>query len=424
MLHTSGCREEHRVTKKSWQDLLARLIILGVALFSILLFGSYLEPLLDHDLWRTARRFLGIFIAVALLMTWTYLVCYLLFGWRPTRRHALWVVGIAVSVALVATISTLGYKDEWTWTGFVKDTDYSKRTLWDWLDLLIVPVVLAIGGYLFTRSENRATLAAAERRAQDEALQAYLDQVGQLLIDKDTPLRQSEDNEVRPLARAQTLTVLSRLDDNRKARVVQFLYEAALIAKDHPVLGLSGADLSGTNLHGSVLSAADLRESNLEDAVLRDAHLSDANLTRANLKDADLRGANLHDANLFDANLRGAVLHDAKLHRAILARADLTEAKFSQASFWAYYPWDYISPANLSSADLRGAILVDANLPDAHLSGANLRGANLTDADLRGAFLSGADLKGAVFEGATMPNGQKYEDWLESKNREEDGETE
>jgi hypothetical protein len=34
------------------------------------------------------------------------------------------------------------------------------------LNLLIVPAVLALGGYLFTRSETRATQAAAERRAR------------------------------------------------------------------------------------------------------------------------------------------------------------------------------------------------------------------------------------------------------------------
>jgi uncharacterized protein YjbI with pentapeptide repeats len=53
--------------------------------------------------------------------------------------------------------------------------------------------------------------------------------------------------------------------------------------------------------------------------------------------------------------------------------------------------------------------------------------AALTDADLTGADLSGADLTHAIvieeqldkaksLKGATMPNGQKYEDWL--KNRE------
>jgi hypothetical protein len=29
--------------------------------------------------------------------------------------------------------------------------------------------------------------------------------------------------------------------------------------------------------------------------------------------------------------------------------------------------------------------------------------------------------QGSTLEGATMPNGQKYEDWIKSKNREEGG---
>ena len=54
-----------------------------------------------------------------------------------------------------------------------------------------------------------------EQRAQDPALQAYLDQMSTLLLEKD--LRNSEeDSEVRTLARARTLTVLERLDPSRK----------------------------------------------------------------------------------------------------------------------------------------------------------------------------------------------------------------
>jgi uncharacterized protein YjbI with pentapeptide repeats len=41
--------------------------------------------------------------------------------------------------------------------------------------------------------------------------------------------------------------------------------------------------------------------------------------------------------------------------------------------------------------------------------------ANLSDAFLSGADLSDASLSGADLHGATMPNGQKYEDWLKSK---------
>src|SRR3712207_9358116 len=79
---------------------------------------------------------------------------------------------------------SIGY--DLPWTGFgqteVKEGVQSSKTLWDWLKLLIVPAVLAVGGYLFTRSENRATQAVAERRAQDETLQAYLDQMSAMLI--------------------------------------------------------------------------------------------------------------------------------------------------------------------------------------------------------------------------------------------------
>jgi len=36
-----------------------------------------------------------------------------------------------------------GYRYGWIWTGFVKDADFARRTLWDWLKLLIIPAVLA-----------------------------------------------------------------------------------------------------------------------------------------------------------------------------------------------------------------------------------------------------------------------------------------
>jgi len=66
---------------------------------------------------------------------------------------------------------------------------------------------------------------------------------------------------------------------------------------------------------------------------------------------------------------------------------------------------------------------------------ADLSGANLKETNLKGAYLSGANLKYAKgwteeqfsaatpFYGATMPNGQKYEDWIKDRvGRGKDGE--
>jgi Pentapeptide repeats (8 copies) len=190
------------------------------------------------------------------------------------RRIALMGIGIGLTIVI---ISVCGYVFDLPWTGL------AKRTFWDWLSLLIVPIVLALGGYLFNRSESRRTKEDAEQqrqadrhiadqRTQDAALQAYLDHIGGLLLEKDKPLRQSkEGDEVRTLARARTLTVLRRLDGERKARVLQFLYESGLIDKNRVVVDLVGADLSDAILSKTNLSGTDLREANLSGANLTGA---------------------------------------------------------------------------------------------------------------------------------------------------------
>jgi hypothetical protein len=342
------------------------------------------------------------------------------------RKRVLWAAGIGAALALSITVFG-GYLFGWKWTGL------PKQTFWDWLALLIVPIVLAIGGYLFTRSDNRATRAAAERRAQDDALQAYLDNMsGMLIPSKDQPSLYDEHppGSLSSVARARTLTVLPRLGQDLKARVVQFLYESDLITENRVIVNLKGANLSYANL-----SYANLYRANLRGAILRDAKL----------EAADLRSvANLSVADLIEANLIGVILSEADLSEADLGEADLSRVNFYGAN---------LRGANLSGADLSKAFLSGANLSGAILSMANLREAYLGGVDLKYANLSGANLSDAYertfegtdaihapprrlianemiekqagsLEGATMPNGQKYEDWLTSQGRAEDAENE
>ena len=131
-------------------------------------------------------------------------------------------------------------------------------TLRSWLELLVVPLMLAAIGFWFTvqqdarqqQTENQRAKAErklAEQRAQDEALQAYLSQMGSLLLEKD--LRNSDkDSEVRTLARARTATAIQRLDSDRNANLIGFLNEAALIWRgESSIRLLAGADLRGAH---------------------------------------------------------------------------------------------------------------------------------------------------------------------------------
>jgi hypothetical protein len=183
-----------------------------------------------------------------------------------SKRPPWWGIAIA-GLALVGMVGVIsyGYLARPGWVGI------ADKKFWDYLELLIVPAALAIGVYLLNRRqeerdreadatrehEREATeearrqreLEVENQRAQDEALQAYLDQMSQLLTDKDRPLHRAQvGDSLSTVARARTLTVLTRLDGVRKRSVLQFLYESGLITKDHIVVDLRGADLTDAHL--------------------------------------------------------------------------------------------------------------------------------------------------------------------------------
>jgi uncharacterized protein YjbI with pentapeptide repeats len=252
------------------------------------------------------------------------------------------LVGLGFSVTAIIVLLAIGGAAR-SWTGF------RGKTVWDFLQLLIVPLVLAVIGLWFATQqdarqqqfENQRSDAErkfADQRAQDEALQAYLDQMSQLLLDRKL-LEAEQDTPLYTVAQARTSTVILRLDAEHNESVTRFLSESGLAVSDEA-------------------SARLLRHITLSHATLSGAYLSYADLSNADLSYADLRGADLSSAEVSGANLTRA----------------------------------HLFVAHLSKADLS-----DAGLHLAHLSGANLRGADLRGADLRG---------------ATMPNGQKYEDWI------------
>jgi uncharacterized protein YjbI with pentapeptide repeats len=119
---------------------------------------------------------------------------------------------------------------------------------------------------------------------------------------------------------------------------------------------------------------------------------------------------------------------------ADLCGVDLTYSAPGDAQPYAAVPVLDLSSADLTYADLSGANLNGIGMHGTRLVGADLRGAHLAGTVLYDANLSGANLEHATgktaeqldgqassLEGAIMPNGQKYEDWLNNKDRGEDG---
>ncbi len=289
--------------------------------------------------------------------------------WQQIKKHrvAIGVVGIVLAVVIVLII--VGYRFDWT--GF-NGNNKSGKTLWDWMQLLIIPLALAVVALLFnlatTRTEQKI---AAQRYEQDQhialdkqredLLQVYLDCMSDLLL-KEKLRTSAPDAEVRNLARVRTITILFQLDERRIGYVFAFLREAGLMSNkpNSSIVSLSDADLYRANFSG-------------------------ANLTQVNLSGANLYGANFGESHLTQANLSGA-----NLTQANLAQANLSEANFSET---------FLTQANLSGA----------NLTQANLTGAHLSGANLTQANLSGATVTEKQLnRTKSLLGTTMPDGTKH----------------
>jgi uncharacterized protein YjbI with pentapeptide repeats len=183
------------------------------------------------------------------------------------------------------------------------------RPLWDWLSLLLVPVLLTLSTILstgwLTYHESRGQNALSvqlhqsdqvqhqldERLAQqarwDDLLKAYRDEIDALLLDHG--LRQAHPgDDVSEIAHARTLDILMQIDAAHKRSVLTYLSNLRLVQaggresqgrwRASPVVSLRRADVSGAGLGGMSLVGADLVGANMSGA-----DLSRTGLTRQQL---------------------------------------------------------------------------------------------------------------------------------------------
>ena len=303
------------------------------------------------------------------------------------------VLLLCASAAALAALVFLARGSRWT--------GFAGKTLWDWLQLLVIPLALALLAFVLNVFENerdrrreadqtaRAESLAAER-AREDALDAYLDRMSDLLLNEH--LQSSRPgSEVQTVARSLTLTVVRRLDPARKGLVIRFLAESRLLGLDPrrkvvvtprsrtvtndvpPPVSLGDADLRGVMLDRATLFAADFSEADLRGARFRDAVVAGSSFEAADLRGADFTGADFHGGILTGggagprpafgiADLEGACVSDARF-----AGAQLQQAIFSVVG----------RDVVLTRADLRGADLRFATLRDTDVTGARLSGARL-----------------------------------------------
>ena len=179
---------------------------------------------------------------------------------------------------------------------------YRGKTLWDVLELIIVPVILAGGAWWLNRRDNRRNELVTAENTYDRIFEHYIDNISDLMLENNLVLARnwqqpSEKDAVQvpfpktsvEVARIQTITALRSLDTKRRNMILQFIRDAKF----------SDFLLSGGNFKDIDLSRADLNSFNL----------SQSDFSRANLKNASIIKVNFRDANLSDVSFEEAKLY-------------------------------------------------------------------------------------------------------------------
>ena len=266
--------------------------------------------------------------------------------WQFIKAHRITFQFVAIFLVIAIILILIGYQLDWT--GFkaydvtvkpnapkrtILPTNITvtlpSKTLYDWLQLLIIPFVIAVAGYFINLTISRGEQAEREQRDKTERniafdrqretiLKDYIDKMSELLLHENLSTS-SEGDEVRKVADFWTAYAFSRLATRQKVNVVDFLRISKLIEADK-IVDLSNCDLSKADYHNRYFKGLNFTGAYMREFDFSDSDMSNANLCRAYLADADLTNADLTNADLTNAYLTNAYLTNAKVTPEQLAK--------------------------------------------------------------------------------------------------------
>ncbi len=224
-----------------------------------------------------------------------------------------WLLRLGIVGAALSLVMLFVKISNFKWSGF------QKKNFWDWLQLLIVPLMLLVGAVYLNAASERKDEEIAEERKQQEIFKDYLSKMQNLIIQQakiyGTPRNGKLLKEYKPMARALTLAVLDELDGKRKGKVITYLSESGFINIDDPIIDLTKANLNKIVLKGVYLLEVNLSGAYMIEAKLTDVKFANANLGGSNFSEATLKNITFLEASLNDSNFYDATLEDIKISR-------------------------------------------------------------------------------------------------------------
>jgi hypothetical protein len=123
--------------------------------------------------WQNTSKTLDAVIVTPLVALLRIMILRLRSWWQKIKQHPMRSTFVIIACVLGIVLLIGGYFFNWTWTGFGPYTPQTSglqrgKTLYDWLQLAIIPAAIAFGVWSLNRLQQKRDQQLADERAKVE----------------------------------------------------------------------------------------------------------------------------------------------------------------------------------------------------------------------------------------------------------------
>lgn len=243
----------------------------------------------------------------------------------------------------------------------VKRCGITRRAIFKVCSAILVPIMIGlltvtvsiVQLHIASKQRNQDLKIAEDNRVQDRLmanklrwdsiLATYIKEISQIFTSLNFSFGKI-DPLVTSIIRAKTLTACRQLDVERKAWLIQFLYESGAILVGQNPIDMTNANLNGIDLSTSVFNS-------IQQASLRLISLSGASLINASFDERHLNGANFSGCTMMGASFKRVRLDDASFQKASLRGVNFYRSSTKSVNF----VWSDLRRSNLDNDQLHSA---------------------------------------------------------------------
>ncbi|CAF1208336.1 unnamed protein product [Didymodactylos carnosus] len=206
---------------------------------------------------------------------------------------------------------------------------------------------------------------------QESVFTTYIEDISKFILNNRNDNTPFDDAQSLLYIRTKTLTVLRKLDPQRKKNLMLFLIESRLINTDDESkdLDLSGADFSNIHFNGTMQSKC-----KLESIYLPDVYLINASFLNCRIIEVNFTGSYLMNTKFTQPIIENSIFKNCVLDESGFTGTELFSINFANA----FLPHsDFTAAFNVRHPDFTNADLTNVTIADEHLKEATLYNAIL-----------------------------------------------